>query len=79
MNPSLLFRLTKHEVKFPDSFIKKIESSVPVSDAFTKFLDNCESDGKEIRSRSCRDGNEHTPKNCAHNFLSTTSFRFHFL
>ena len=64
-----LFGLTNYEVKLPNSFIKKLQSPIPVSDELTKFIDDCKINPNEIRIRSGGDTSTRTPRNCIYDFF----------
>ena len=77
LHQALLFGLNNHKAKLPHIVVKKLESPVPLSNDFTKFLDDCKNNKKEIRTRSCRDENKSTPNNCICGYSSTKPLGLH--
>ena len=68
LNPAFIFGFANYEVKCPNSFVKKLESSILVSDELNKHLDDCKKNPNDISIRSSGDANACTPTNCIFEF-----------
>ena len=68
LNPVFLLGFTNHEVKFPNSFVRKLKCHFPVSNSFSNFLDDCKRNTNDNRIAHSGDTNSYAPNNCTCGF-----------